>query len=120
MEPEADEKNSKGRNAAKAQVAARKRQLAMERMKQLQKSFKKMCVNTDITDNSAEMNSGMDDEEDMGLCADDDSEQGKIHHNAGFPVCCGPNQTVVQSKTQRKVISFDANHTQCPTTVGIA
>ncbi|KAI1713887.1 ATP-dependent clp protease adaptor protein clpS domain-containing protein [Ditylenchus destructor] len=103
-EPAGEEGTPKTRNAEKASIAARKRQLALERMKQLQRSFKNQNIEHIDTDEQTTSKTRTSvDESDNYIGEDEEYEQGTISDNAGFPVCCGPRTTPMVSKTQRKI-----------------
>uniref|UniRef100_A0A1I8B9X3 E3 ubiquitin-protein ligase n=1 Tax=Meloidogyne hapla TaxID=6305 RepID=A0A1I8B9X3_MELHA len=100
----------------KAAMAAKTRQLALERMRQLQNSFK--TQNIKLIDSEQEQDPQTSNTFEM-----DDGEKATLLPDSGFPVCCGDKKSDVQLRPQptimcvlcqeKESISFDGNPVVC-------
>ncbi|CAK5066505.1 unnamed protein product [Meloidogyne enterolobii] len=113
--PEKKMESSSG-PSQKAAMAAKTRQLALERMRQLQNSFK--TQNIKLIDSEQEQDSQSSSTFDM-----DDGEKATLLPDSGFPVCCGDKKSDVQLRPEptimcvlcqeKESISFDGNPVVC-------
>lgn len=98
-------------------IAARKRELAMERMRQLQNSFKTQHISLIDSTKTDQFGASQ-------VGGFEDSEEAVLTPDAGFPVCCGPSKSTVKlCRPQQnvmcvlcqedEVISFDGNPIVC-------
>ncbi|KAH7722004.1 Zinc finger in N-recognin family protein [Aphelenchoides avenae] len=90
VSPQQDDKSAK-----KSEIAARKREAALERMRKLQQSFKNQNkAMMDTTSTAADANESL-------INTEDEPETGQLEEGSGFPVACGPQRSKIAGSTQR-------------------